>query len=426
MYFPRYDINSNDYDTSEKSRIPAWTDRILFRKRHPTSAEEKNSGQLNYGEILFYGRAELKTSDHRPVLGEFKIDILKVDTERRTKVFRNVIEMMGPLDATVIIQDEDAENSSVFDEVYVAEILNTLGTQIGEVILARFGDDHMRVTFKDGTLALKLAQIGYIDVLEKRFLVTLKTPNWTDLVEEEVNFGVSNTIPLVEGCKECDIDDLNDYDLSKVSRPSSPSDSEASYTVGVSALPARPPPPAPKAVPISNGVNVSERMLRLPPINMDYLSFQVSLQSNAVGGKPVRPAPPPPRPAQPSTVSKPTEVPSALEPATNSSIFNSFGEELDDSFNSSFNSSFSMPPPAVPPPSCFTDTVNNEPNDELTADIDDSFDEPNSPAPSLPPPSLPAPSLPPPLSNNIPPAGLPPVAPPIPSRRPPTIPPRNT
>src|SRR5699024_1198812 len=81
----KYDINSDDYDTSEKSRIPAWTDRILFRKRYPTTAEEIESGKLNYGEILFYGRAELKTSDHRPVLAEFKIDVLKVDVEKRSQ-----------------------------------------------------------------------------------------------------------------------------------------------------------------------------------------------------------------------------------------------------------------------------------------------------------------------------------------------------
>ena len=27
----KYDLFSDDYDTSEKSRIPAWTDRVLWR-----------------------------------------------------------------------------------------------------------------------------------------------------------------------------------------------------------------------------------------------------------------------------------------------------------------------------------------------------------------------------------------------------------
>ena len=31
----KYDLFSEDYDTSEKLRIPAWTDRVLWRRRKP-------------------------------------------------------------------------------------------------------------------------------------------------------------------------------------------------------------------------------------------------------------------------------------------------------------------------------------------------------------------------------------------------------
>lgn len=31
----KYDLFSDDYDTSEKMRIPAWTDRVLWRRRKP-------------------------------------------------------------------------------------------------------------------------------------------------------------------------------------------------------------------------------------------------------------------------------------------------------------------------------------------------------------------------------------------------------
>lgn len=69
----RYDVGTDNYDTSEKMRIPAWTglssviltvtylltyislyssDRVLFR-----------GDQL---ELNVYSRAELKGSDHRP------------------------------------------------------------------------------------------------------------------------------------------------------------------------------------------------------------------------------------------------------------------------------------------------------------------------------------------------------------------------
>lgn len=49
----RYNLNSDEYDTSDKMRIPAWTDRILYRG--------------NNLDLEKYSRAELKSSDHRPV-----------------------------------------------------------------------------------------------------------------------------------------------------------------------------------------------------------------------------------------------------------------------------------------------------------------------------------------------------------------------
>lgn len=57
----RYDAGSNNYDTSEKSRIPAWTDRVLFQ-----------GVGINQ---LAYERAELLSSDHKPVKACFRIEV---------------------------------------------------------------------------------------------------------------------------------------------------------------------------------------------------------------------------------------------------------------------------------------------------------------------------------------------------------------
>lgn len=47
----KYDLFSDDYDTSEKMRNPAWTDRVLWRRRkpkcksfpHPTKQQQTNN-----------------------------------------------------------------------------------------------------------------------------------------------------------------------------------------------------------------------------------------------------------------------------------------------------------------------------------------------------------------------------------------------
>ncbi|KAJ7498702.1 SacI homology domain-containing protein [Mycena latifolia] len=66
----RYDLGTDNYDTSEKMRIPAWTDRILYR-----------GGAL---DLAVYSRAELKGSDHKPVFGIFRAAVRIIDVAKRT------------------------------------------------------------------------------------------------------------------------------------------------------------------------------------------------------------------------------------------------------------------------------------------------------------------------------------------------------
>jgi hypothetical protein len=61
----RFDIGTDDYDTSEKTRIPAWCDRILRRGT--------NLRQIDYN------MAPLRFSDHRPVFGTFECTITIVE-----------------------------------------------------------------------------------------------------------------------------------------------------------------------------------------------------------------------------------------------------------------------------------------------------------------------------------------------------------
>lgn len=72
----RFDVGSDEYDTSEKARIPAWTDRIL-----------KKGTNLRQ---LLYDSAPLRFSDHRPVYATFECRVIIVDEARRDAIGKDL------------------------------------------------------------------------------------------------------------------------------------------------------------------------------------------------------------------------------------------------------------------------------------------------------------------------------------------------
>jgi len=71
----KYDRRSNEYDSSEKHRAPAWCDRVLWRSQVPARVQQ-----------LHYQRYEANVSDHRPISAAFRMTIKSVRHEVRQKV----------------------------------------------------------------------------------------------------------------------------------------------------------------------------------------------------------------------------------------------------------------------------------------------------------------------------------------------------
>ncbi|CAO3681808.1 unnamed protein product [Rhizopus stolonifer] len=80
----KYDVGTDIYDTSEKQRIPGWTDRIVFKGE-----------QLKQ---LQYSRAELFTSDHRPVFCVFEADITTLDNEAKSKLQKEIYQSLSAIE----------------------------------------------------------------------------------------------------------------------------------------------------------------------------------------------------------------------------------------------------------------------------------------------------------------------------------------
>ncbi|XP_074070204.1 synaptojanin-1 isoform X10 [Macrotis lagotis] len=207
----KYDLFSDDYDTSEKCRTPAWTDRILWRRRKwpfdrtaedldllnaSFQSESKALYTWNPGTLLHYGRAELKTSDHRPVVALIDIDIFEVDAEARQNIYKEVIATQGPPDGTVLVSIKSSlPENNFFDDILIDELLQQFANY-GEVILIRFVEDKMWVTFLAGSSALSVLSLSGKEFLDRIITITLKSPNWIADLEKEINLEkISNVLP---------------------------------------------------------------------------------------------------------------------------------------------------------------------------------------------------------------------------------------
>ncbi|PFH62552.1 hypothetical protein XA68_13134 [Ophiocordyceps unilateralis] len=74
----KFDIGTDNYDSSEKARIPAWTDRIL--RKGPILRQ------------LTYDSAPLRFSDHRPVYATFECRVSIVDEARRETISQGLYD----------------------------------------------------------------------------------------------------------------------------------------------------------------------------------------------------------------------------------------------------------------------------------------------------------------------------------------------
>ncbi|XP_058097970.1 type II inositol polyphosphate 5-phosphatase 15-like isoform X2 [Magnolia sinica] len=91
--FERHQVGLGGYDSSEKKRIPAWCDRILYRDNRSTSALCECTLECPVvSSILQYEACmDVTDSDHKPVRCIFNIDIAHVDEAIRRQEFGKVV-----------------------------------------------------------------------------------------------------------------------------------------------------------------------------------------------------------------------------------------------------------------------------------------------------------------------------------------------
>ncbi|XP_035521902.1 synaptojanin-1 isoform X2 [Morone saxatilis] len=327
----KYDLFSEDYDTSEKCRTPAWTDRILWKRRKwnfDKTAEEMNvvgatstSGEneedpenpWSPGILKYYGRAELKTSDHRPVVAIMDVDILEVDPEARHQVYKDVIALQGPPDGTILVSLCSSGPEDYFDDALIDELLDKF-TQFGEVILIRFVEEKMWVTFLEGYSALAALSLSASTVLGKMIDIRLKSPGWIKSLEEEMSVErICGSIPtsasstlLAEDTDmgdddydmEGDVDDEVEEILPQHLQPGAGSGPGSSPLPSPRSSPCHSPTHGEPAAPSRPSRSQPSRPSQGPPVDFQP-GAPTSQSMEPKRQPPPRPNAPPPRPAPP-------------------------------------------------------------------------------------------------------------------------------
>ncbi|XP_032912677.1 synaptojanin-2 isoform X1 [Catharus ustulatus] len=208
----KYDVGSEAYDTSDKCRTPAWTDRVLWwRKKLPF---EKTAGEINLldsdlsadtkvkhtwtpGALMYYGRAELQASDHRPVLAIVEVEVQEVNEAARDSVFREVSSFQGPLDATVVVNllSPTPEEKNEFPEDLRTELMQMF-EDYGTVVLVRICGGQMLVTFADSKSALRVMDIDGAKVRGRTVKIQPKTKDWLKGLQEEIARKRDSFVPM--------------------------------------------------------------------------------------------------------------------------------------------------------------------------------------------------------------------------------------
>ncbi|KAK2727318.1 hypothetical protein QYM36_007971 [Artemia franciscana] len=81
----KYDTGTDNWDSSEKNRAPAWTNRFLWK------ADDVD-------QIVYRSHPSLRISDHKPVSSLFEISIAAIDIVKYKKIYEEVMKHLDRLE----------------------------------------------------------------------------------------------------------------------------------------------------------------------------------------------------------------------------------------------------------------------------------------------------------------------------------------
>lgn len=125
-FYPTYkfDKRTSNYDTSEKQRVPSWTDRVLYK----SSRDVDPLKQLNYNSVM-----GILLSDHKPVYSTFNCRVKFVDENKKLEMSKVLYEKYkaehDKKDGISLLDDSNSINSkslSSLNENFATSTLSEL------------------------------------------------------------------------------------------------------------------------------------------------------------------------------------------------------------------------------------------------------------------------------------------------------------
>eukprot|EP00045_Choanoeca_perplexa_P014663 m.174417 g.174417 ORF g.174417 m.174417 type:complete len:252 (+) comp16751_c0_seq28:2267-3022(+) len=141
----KYDMLTDDYDTSDKQRVPAWTDRVLFR-----------------GDVTCttYQRIDtLRISDHRPVFALLTFNVIDVNRDAEVKVRETILGDLRRELATVVVYCLGDAALAVQDVQAVFEVFGSV-----VIVDQQLADSATLVTFETIEAAEKAIRAEHVEV----------------------------------------------------------------------------------------------------------------------------------------------------------------------------------------------------------------------------------------------------------------------
>lgn len=106
----RYNVGTDIFDTSEKKRVPSYTDRILWKKNDAI----KNLNYTSFNEV--------RLSDHKPVSALFEVPVQVVIKEKYKKIQNEVIKTLDKMENEMLPEIKLSQTDFHFGAVRFEEV----------------------------------------------------------------------------------------------------------------------------------------------------------------------------------------------------------------------------------------------------------------------------------------------------------------